>query len=55
MAVDAAIVAEHIDDHLRALKFIFQMWSVNEDLLIVADGQIEMFKEDRGFIARVFV
>ena len=53
--LDAAVVLEHVDDHPCPLVLVLQVRRVDEDQFVGADGQIDVFLEDGGLVARVLV
>ena len=54
-AIDVREIGEHIENHSRAVVFIFQVRRVNQDLLIEFFGQLNVFQKHDRFVARVFV
>ena len=53
--IDAAVALEHVDDHARALVLVLQVRRVDEDQLVGLHGQVDVFLEDGGLVARVLV
>jgi hypothetical protein len=54
-AVEPAVANEHIENHPRSLVFVLQVRRVDENLLVVFHGQLQMLQEDDRLIARIFV
>ena len=52
---DAAIVFEDVDDEARAFEFVFEVRGVDEDELVVARGEVNVFFEDGDFVAGILV
>ena len=42
---------EHVDRHLRALQLVFEMRGVDQNQLLVGEGQLDLFGERRHFVA----
>ena len=55
LAIAAGCAALHVEDHPGARVFVVEMRCVDEDLLIVFNGQINMFEKNGRFVARVLV
>ena len=53
--LDPRVAFEHINDESRPFQFIFEMRSMNEDHLIVAGRQINMFLQNLHFVPAVLV
>ena len=54
-SVDAAIGTEHIEDHARSLVFVLEVRRMDQDRLVVGDGEVDMLEEDGGFVPGVLV
>jgi hypothetical protein len=53
--LDATIVFEDVNDEACAFELVFEVRSVNEDELVVARGEVNVFFEDGDFVAGIFV
>ena len=55
MMIKPLIAAQHIQNHPRSLVLVFQMRSMDQNLLTVGRGQVEVLQENRCFVFCVFV
>ncbi len=53
--VNSRIATQHIQDHTRSLILVFQVGRVDQDLLVVPDGQFHVLKKDGRFVLRILV
>ena len=52
---DAGVRFQDVDDQIGALELVFEVRGMNEDELVVLDGELDVFLEDEDFVSRVFV
>ncbi len=55
LGFDGRVGFQHVDDEVGAFELIFEMGGVDEDELVVIDGELDVFLEDEDFVAGILV